>query len=1015
MKTLSYKDKNGNKQPIGVFKIETPVVVQTTGTSTEEVMSQKAVTDALEDKADRGDVYTKEEINNKLENIDFSNLATLEDISEFIDNVEYNSETGYIEFYHGETVIASVSRDEILGDAIKDGMLDNVELIGNDLVFTFNTDADKTAIRVSLTDFLNPELFAKKEEVYTKEETNQQIENALCEDPANGYEYIDMGEAGIWAKYPIGVTEWNEEALDKVKYFEWGGIEGYTKSQVGVEKQFSNNFTDYRFSGEGATGYENPQLTKYCYDASYGKNGFTDKLTVLLPEDDACVQNMGGNWRMPTTEEYENLYDLCYNNYVTNYNDIIGLNGRLFKLKTDKSKQLFFPIFGISGQVQGIDQTGSFWSSSLNDFRPSFGQEAYFGSDDDNPSSNKFRCFGCPIVGFISSLPNKEEKYLSKKEASETYATKEELDDINIPEVDLSKYSDVYEVEVDSGYNLITSKEELSDLFYKLEQSTNPIVVLKSEFSERRVFPCLRTYSGFTNTKVFSFYYDAIENGTTDQRCAIFLRVAPLSNVGGSTTGVYNYQYVTNADFAPIQSKLEGVEKVADDSKVIKSILLSKQPNPILPDTSGRLMVVGDDNISLTDLSGHGLSIAVNTDKIATIEYVDSIKTSILGSEELNESYDTLQEVAEWIESHSDEAADIINKQNAIERWKETIKTANQYIGSLSSTHTADDVSITSTKYNLTSDIPFVPDTELTINPATSEKAGVMSATDKIKLDSIAERNIQAKLISNNVTTINDFAYLDIDFNSLESNTAYNINDFNCDCYELRLNKPRRSQLNYIQIVNNSDISINLIVPKNNSKIILDVNDEYIDYSSNRSVISLRSKQALRFSNITFNSSNEPYIIFTYTIGNIDTSNANHVKQVKIEYPDYSTITLNESYTKNIANGICGLNSEGKVDEDKLPNFIKSIERIESGNVTLNLDEEGIEEGETRVYYYSKRDFNSQQTTSFVTIESSESILRENLEQNENSIPFSSVMIARITVYHSNIGFVVEHKSFYQL
>ena len=28
---------------------------------------------------------------------------------------------------------------------------------------------------------------------------------------ANGYDYVDMGEAGIWAKYPIGISEWTSE------------------------------------------------------------------------------------------------------------------------------------------------------------------------------------------------------------------------------------------------------------------------------------------------------------------------------------------------------------------------------------------------------------------------------------------------------------------------------------------------------------------------------------------------------------------------------------------------------------------------------------------------------------------------------------------------------------------------------------------------------------------------------------------------------------------------------------
>lgn len=74
MKTLSYKDKEGNKQTIGMYNIESPVVSQSTGLSTKEVMSQKAITDELGKKADKNEIYTKSEIDNKLSNIDIPDI-----------------------------------------------------------------------------------------------------------------------------------------------------------------------------------------------------------------------------------------------------------------------------------------------------------------------------------------------------------------------------------------------------------------------------------------------------------------------------------------------------------------------------------------------------------------------------------------------------------------------------------------------------------------------------------------------------------------------------------------------------------------------------------------------------------------------------------------------------------------------------------------------------------------------------------------------------------------------------
>ena len=47
-------------------------------------------------------------------------------------------------------------------------------------------------------------------------------------------------------------------------------------------------------------------MTKYCTNSSYGT---VDNKTTLEPEDDAAIQIMGGNWRMPTASEYQTLYN----------------------------------------------------------------------------------------------------------------------------------------------------------------------------------------------------------------------------------------------------------------------------------------------------------------------------------------------------------------------------------------------------------------------------------------------------------------------------------------------------------------------------------------------------------------------------------------------------------------------------------------------------------------------------------------------------------------------------------
>ena len=223
------------------------------------------------------------------------------------------------------------------------------------------------------------------------------------------YETVDMGDAGIWSKYPIGVSEWNDESLDDILYFTWGGIEGHKASEVKDGSVVFDGDLDrfcgtpgYIYKGYNGTEYA---ATRYCSNTSFGKDGFTDNLTVLLPEDDACDVNMGSSWRMPTTEEFQTLYNLCNIEWVTNYNGVSGLNGRLFKLKTDESKQLFFPASGIcdSSSVNYVGSNGYFWSSSLKVSSPCYGIRLYFSSGYVFPDDSNLRYFGYPVVGILNS------------------------------------------------------------------------------------------------------------------------------------------------------------------------------------------------------------------------------------------------------------------------------------------------------------------------------------------------------------------------------------------------------------------------------------------------------------------------------------------------------------------------------------------------------------------------------------------------------------------------------------
>ena len=102
-------------------------------------------------------------------------------------------------------------------------------------------------------------------------------------------EYVDLGlpSGNLWAKCNIGATTEDEAGL----YFQWGDINGYTKEQVGKDKQFASDFSDYKFGTRN-------NLTKY---------NTTDGKVVLDLEDDAAHVILGEGWRMPTKDDFVEL------------------------------------------------------------------------------------------------------------------------------------------------------------------------------------------------------------------------------------------------------------------------------------------------------------------------------------------------------------------------------------------------------------------------------------------------------------------------------------------------------------------------------------------------------------------------------------------------------------------------------------------------------------------------------------------------------------------------------------
>ena len=153
----------------------------------------------------------------------------------------------------------------------------------------------------------------------------------------NGYEYVDLGlPSGLkWATCNIGASSPEQTGL----YFAWGETTGYTGEQVTSKVRLFNE--DVYNSGPAAS--------------------ISADLTL---EQDAAHVNLGGNWRMPTKAEYQELLDNCNVVWTDDYNGT-GIKGRTFTSKVN-GKSVFFPAAGLcyNSSVNYVGSFGYNWSAS---------------------------------------------------------------------------------------------------------------------------------------------------------------------------------------------------------------------------------------------------------------------------------------------------------------------------------------------------------------------------------------------------------------------------------------------------------------------------------------------------------------------------------------------------------------------------------------------------------------------------------------------------------------------------
>lgn len=197
-------------------------------------------------------------------------------------------------------------------------------------------------------------------------EKNSKEEPQINITPSEDVEAIDLGLSVKWANMNIGATKPEEYGA----YFAWGETSPKT----------TYNWSTYKYMQSGKSSWE--YITKYTVPDGQKEgiwyNGDTfigDNKTTLDLADDAAHVNWGGNWRMPTKEEIDELRNNC----TWTWTQKNGING--YKVKSPKDS-IFLPASGHyeNSSFIGGGFYGDYWSSSLYGYNSNYACYRFFFS-----------------------------------------------------------------------------------------------------------------------------------------------------------------------------------------------------------------------------------------------------------------------------------------------------------------------------------------------------------------------------------------------------------------------------------------------------------------------------------------------------------------------------------------------------------------------------------------------------------------------------------------------------------
>lgn len=166
------------------------------------------------------------------------------------------------------------------------------------------------------------------------------------------FEPVDLGLSVLWSNMNVGASN----PVECGNYFCYGVPSGALDPDVSLDMDIHNeeNYDDLDDDWEEDEDYYDDWEEDYVYP----------RQNIINTELDIAHENLGGDWRMPTIEEYKELISKCSleNCDINGHNvcKVVGPNGNY----------IYFPAGGSRIDLSIIDMghSGNYWAGTVDEY-----------------------------------------------------------------------------------------------------------------------------------------------------------------------------------------------------------------------------------------------------------------------------------------------------------------------------------------------------------------------------------------------------------------------------------------------------------------------------------------------------------------------------------------------------------------------------------------------------------------------------------------------------------------------